>query len=371
MAKDLYEILGVPRTASADELKSAYRKLARQHHPDVNPNNPEAEEKFKEIGSAYAVLSDPEKRAQYDRFGTTEEVPQDPFFQGGAGFGDLFDMFFGQAGGGGGRRRSGARDGGDIEARIQLSLNEVITGTERELSFQRLTACESCSGTGAEGGETPKTCPQCQGQGVVNRIQNTFLGQVRTQVSCNQCSGTGQIIEHPCKACRGRKQVMTPVSVKITVPPGVDSGATIQMSGEGHQGTGGGRPGDLYVGLTVTENPLFEREGTQIHTQVQLTVAQAALGDEISIDGIDNAYDLHIPAGTQPGDMLTVRNAGLPPLHGGRRGDLHVHCVVEIPKKLNDAQRQAIIALAEAGGESIPHGEKGGGLLGGLFKKKK
>lgn len=371
MAKDLYAILGVSRSASADELKSAYRKLARQYHPDVNPNNPEAEEKFKEVSTAYAVLSDPEKRAKYDQFGVTDDQ-QGPFFQGGSagGFGDLFEMFFGQAGGGA-ARRSPRQHGADLEVRIELDLGEVITGAVRDLSFQRLTACKSCHGSGAEGGAKPEKCPQCGGQGVVSRVQNTFLGQVRTQTTCNRCAGTGEIIANPCKTCRGRKQVMEAATVQVKVPPGVESGAMVHMPGHGHEGTGGGRPGDLYVGLMIHEDERFERDGQHLHTEVELTFAQAALGDHISVAGVDGDYDLDVPPGTQPGDVLAIRGAGLPPLHGGKRGDLYVHAGVVVPKRLNDAQRQAILDLAEAGGERIPNQDGGGGLLGGLFKKKK
>lgn len=372
MAKDLYDLLGVSRTASADELKSAYRKLARQYHPDVNPNNPQAEEKFKEISTAYAVLSDPEKRAQYDRFGTTEDMPQDPFFQGGGGnFGDIFDMFFGGMGGQRQGRRSPRQDGGDLETRIELTLGEVITGTERTLSFQRLTQCQECRGSGAEGGSKPETCSQCQGSGVVTRVQNTFLGQMRTQTTCGRCNGTGEVISSPCKQCRGRKQVATAASVDVKIPPGVESGAVVHLPGEGHEGIAGGRPGDLYVALQVAHDARFEREGLHLHHEAELTFAQAALGDEVVIEGVDGEHDLSIPPGTQPGDVLAIRGAGLPPLHGGKRGDLYVHTNIAVPKRLNDAQRQAILDLAEASGEPIPKGDTGGGLLGGLFKKKK
>lgn len=372
MAKDLYEVLGVPRDASPDDIKSAYRRLARQHHPDVNPNDPSAEERFKEIGAAYEVLKDPEKRAQYDRFGTTDGVPQDPFFQGGAGgFGDLFDMFFGGAAGGGGRRRGSSIPGEDLETRIEISLKEVIEGTERELTFSRYMACESCKGTGAEGGAQPATCTTCQGQGYVTRVQNTFLGQVRTQAPCSTCNGTGQIIQNPCKSCRGRKLVPKTVQVTVKIPPGVETGATIQLTGQGHEGIGGGRPGDLYVGIVVDEGADFEREGLHLHASLSLRFVQACMGDRIKVTGVDGEYDLDVPAGSQPGDVLVVRGAGLPPLHGGRRGDLFFHVTVEVPKKLNDAQRQALLEFAEAGGESVPEGSGGGGLLGGLFKKKK
>lgn len=371
MAKDLYELLGVSRNATAEELKSAYRKLARQYHPDVNPNNPQAEEKFKEISTAYAVLSDPDKRAQYDRFGTTEDMPQDPFQGAGANFGDIFDMFFGGMAGQRPGRRSPRQDGGDLEARVELTLGEVITGTERELSFQRLTQCHECHGTGAEGGAKPETCPQCHGSGVVSRIQNTFLGQVRTQTACNRCGGAGEIIASPCKTCRGRKQVPVAATVEVKIPPGVESGAVVHLPGEGHEGIAGGRPGDLYVALQVVHDARFEREGLHLHLEAELTFAQASIGDEVIIEGVDAEHDLSIPPGTQPGDVLAIRGAGLPPLHGGKRGDLYVHTTVAVPKRLSEAQRKAILDLAEASGEPMPKGDTGGGLLGGLFKKKK
>lgn len=372
MAKDLYEVLGVPRDATADDIKSAYRKLARQHHPDVNPNDPTAEDRFKEIGAAYEVLRDPEKRAAYDRYGTTEGNPQDPFFGGGGGFGDLFDMFFGgAAAGGGGRRRGSSQPGEDLETRVEVSLKEVIEGAERELTFSRYMACDGCGGTGAEGGAQPTQCTACNGQGFVMRVQNTFLGQVRTQTACSTCNGTGQVIQNPCKTCRGRRLVPKSVTVTVKIPPGVETGATIQLTGQGHEGLGGGRPGDLYVGLVVDEGADFEREGLHLHASLTVSFVQACLGDRIKVTGVDGEYDLDVPAGSQPGDVLVVRGAGLPPLHGGRRGDLFFHVTIAVPKKLNDAQRQAIADFAEAGGEPLPEGAKGGGLLGGLFKKKK
>lgn len=372
MARDLYEVLGVPKNATADDIKSAYRKLARQHHPDVNPNDPSAEDRFKEIGAAYEVLRDPDKRAAYDRYGTTDGAPQDPFFGGqGAGFGDIFDMFFGNAAGGAQRRRSATQPGDDLETRVEISLLEVIQGAERELTYQRYGNCDSCKGSGAEGGAQPATCTTCNGQGFVVRVQNTFLGQVRTQAPCGTCQGTGQIIQNPCKTCRGKRQVAKSVSVTVKIPPGVETGATIQLTGQGHEGLGGGRPGDLYVGIVVDEGADFEREGLHLHGSLTLSFVKASLGDRIEVTGVDGNYDLDVPAGSQPGDVLVVRGAGLPPLHGGRRGDLFFHLTVAVPKKLNDAQRQAIADFAEASGEDLPEGAKGGGLLGNLFKKKK
>lgn len=371
MAKDLYEILGVSRTATADEIKSAYRKLARQYHPDVNPNNPEAQEKFKEIASAYSVLSDTDKRANYDRYGTTEDMPQD--FYGGAqsgNIGDIFDMFFGGMGGNarGGRRGRGI-DGDDLEASISLSLEDVIKGREAEIKVRRMGVCGSCNGSGAEGDSKPETCVQCAGEGVVHRIANSFLGQVRTSVPCNRCGGRGQVISNPCKTCNGRRLAANQSTISVKIPPGVESGATMQLTGQGNDGLDGGRPGDVYVRIFVTQDPRFEREGQQLYTAAEVTFAQATLGDELIIEGVDQEHPLKLPAGTQPGELLTIRGAGLPPLHGGKRGDLHVQVRIHVPKKLNDAQRQALLDFAEASGQTVNRGGDGGGLFG-MFKKK-
>lgn len=373
MAKDLYEILGVSRTATADELKSSYRKLARQYHPDVNPGNPEAEEKFKEIGSAYAVLSDPEKRAQYDRFGTTEAGPGDFFQGGGGGINDIFDMFFGNMGGQqqGRTGRRGVRNGGDIEMTINIGLIDVLHGVSQEIKVKRNVGCPDCQGTGSKGGSAPEQCPVCHGEGAVWRVANTFLGSVRTSTPCSNCQATGEVVKDACPTCRGNKVVQQTAPVKVNVPAGVEAGSTIQMSGQGHEGLGGGRNGDLYIHLRIEADRRFEREGQHLYTAMEISFAQAALGDKIGVEGVDGTYDLDVPAGTQPGELLTLRGVGLPPLHGGRRGDLFVQIRVQVPKKLNDSQRQALIDLATAMDERIPEGSDGGGLLGGLFKKKK
>jgi molecular chaperone DnaJ len=367
--RDLYEVLGVSREASQDEIKSAYRRLARQFHPDVNPDNPEAEEQFKEIGHAYNILSDPDKRANYDRYGTVDEMPQDPFFSGSASFTDIFDMFFGGASGGGGRART-AQNGADLHTHVDISLKEVVDGTEKRVRINKLVSCSECGGTGAEGGAQPERCKQCDGAGVVQRIQNTFIGQVRTSTTCPVCNGQGSIISNPCQKCRGRKQVAEQAELSVGVPPGVENGSTMRVPGQGNEGIGGGRPGDLYVGITVKPDPRFERDGQHLHATAEVTFAQAALGDEITVPGIEDSHVLELPAGTQPGQVLNVRGAGLPPLHGGRRGDIYAHVRVSVPKKLTDGQKQLLLQFAEEGGETIPKGDKGG-LLSGLFKKKR
>jgi molecular chaperone DnaJ len=372
MAKrDPYEVLGVARGASADDIKSAYRRLARRYHPDVNPNDPTAEEKFKEVGEANSILSDPERRARFDQYGTTDETPNDPFGGMGGGVSDLFDMFFGGMGQqSGGRRRQG-RDGQDIQSQVELTLKEVITGYETEIEIDRDAECASCHGTGAEGGKQPETCATCRGQGVVSAVRNTFIGQVRTQTTCPTCAGQGTIIKDPCKTCRGVGLTSESAKVALKIPPGVDDGATMHLPGQGGEGTGAGRPGDLYVVLRVKADKRFERRGQTLYTGVDLTFAQASLGDQLEIQGVDEVLPLHIDSGTQPGTQNVIKGAGLPPLHGGRRGDLVVEARVKVPTKLNEAQAKLIKELAEVSGEPIPKGDEKSGFLGGLFSKKK
>ena len=366
--RDLYEVLGVARTASQDEIKTAYRKLAREYHPDVN-KAPDAEEKFKEIGSAYNVLSDPERRARYDQFGATEDMPQDPFFAGSASMADIFDMFFGGMGAQTARPRT-AMNGADLETHVELQLAEVVAHVDKEVHVNRLVACPDCHGTGAEGGEAPESCRQCGGAGVVSRVQQTFIGTVRTQTACPVCGGAGVVIKNPCHLCHGRKQVPERTSMTVTIPAGVESGVSLRVQGKGNEGIGGGRPGDLYVTIAVKPDSRFDRQADDLHTGLSVTFAQAALGDSLMVPGIDGDHELELKAGTQPGEVLTVRNAGLPPMRGGRRGNLYVHVNVTVPAKLDEPQRAMLIKFAESRGEPIPKGDRGS-LLSGLFKKKK
>lgn len=374
MAKrDPYEVLGVPRDASADEIKSAYRRLARRYHPDVNPDDPSAKEKFQEIGEAYGVLSDADRRARFDRFGTTEDAPSDPFFGGGVGgaggIADLFEMFFGGMGQAGPQRAHG-RNGEDVRIDINLTLNEVITGAHMEASVNRSALCGECNGLGTEGGKPPETCNTCKGSGMVTRVQNTFIGAVRTSTPCPTCRGEGTIIKDPCHVCKGHGTVMETARVNVTIPPGVETGQTIHMPGQGGEGVGMGRSGDLYVVLHVTDEDRFERHATTLLTYAQITFAQAALGDTVEVEGVEQNFDLEVPAGTQPGDQLIIKNAGLPPLHGGKRGDLVVQAVVKVPEKISEAQEKLLREFAKLGGEPDPKGQSKG-LLGNLFGKRK
>lgn len=365
--RDPYEVLGLSRAASPDEIKSAYRRLARKHHPDVNQEDPHAEETFKEIGQAYAVLSDPDRRARFDQFGTLDEQPGG-FYQGGS-FTDLFDMFFG------GGVQTGVdprlQDGDDVRAEVELTLGEVVTGAEKDVRYRHYVRCASCGGNGAEPGTEPETCPRCGGSGSITQVRDTFLGSIRTSMTCGQCRGAGKIIKKPCPTCKGQGLVVGDATGTVQIPAGVRHGSTLHLPGKGSEPAGMGRPGDLYVVVGVREDPRFERHGQDLHGRLELTFAQATLGDEIVIEGVDDEYDLAIPSGTQPGTILTIRGAGLPPLHGGRRGDLHLHSTVRVPERVSDAQAEAILNLAELSGERVPKPPEPGGILGGLFKKKK
>jgi molecular chaperone DnaJ len=368
---DPYEVLGVPRDASADEIKSAYRRLARKYHPDVNPGDHAAEEKFKEIGSAYSVLSDPDKRARFDRFGTTDDQPQD-FFQGGqaGGFGDLFDMFFGGMGGGRTRQQRIGRDGGDIEIQIELTLVDVLNGVHKEVTVDRMTECDACGGNGGENGEPPTACETCRGTGMVTQVRDTFIGRMQTSAPCGTCRGQGWTVKNPCKTCSGNGVVPQQARIMITIPVGVENGNTLQVPGQGHEGMAGGSPGNLYAHLRVKKDKRFERDGQTLYTMISATFAQAALGHTVKFEGVAEEHELEIPAGTQPGAQFSIKQAGLPPLHGGRRGDLIVQVEVKVPTKLNETQAKLLREFAEVSGEDLPNAENRG-LLGGLFGKKK
>jgi molecular chaperone DnaJ len=343
--RDYYEVLGVSRTCTEQELKSSYRKLAMQYHPDRNPGNREAEEKFKEASEAYSILSDENKRAQYDRFGHQA-------VSGGAGgfdpsafqdlseiFGDLFG--FGDAFGGG-RRRSRAQRGADLRADIEIELKDVISGRSTEIPIRKTESCESCRGTGGAGGKQPQTCSACGGRGQL-RYQQGFFSVART---CGTCSGTGQVITDPCKTCRGEGRVIREHRMTIEIPPGVEDGTRIRYQGEGEAGVFGGPPGDLYIVLAVKEDSFYAREGNNLHCMVSISLPQAALGTEVTVPTFEGDYKLKVPAGVQSGQQIPIRNKGVPALRGRGRGDLVVHVEVQIPKKLTARQRELLEELA-------------------------
>lgn len=374
MSQDPYSVLGVPRDASADEIKSAYRKLARQHHPDVNPDNPEAEEKFKEISVAYAVLSDPEKRARFDQYGETEE-PQGgnyaDFFGGSAGFADIFGMMEEAFGMGGRRGRSSGADGDDHRAEVTLTLNEVLTGVDKTIKYKRMATCSTCEGSGAEPGTSPETCTTCNGSGSVTRMQQTILGSIRTTTSCGTCQGTGRIVKSPCSTCNGRGLEVVSATLSVTVPPGIENGVALRLHGKGSDGTGGGRAGDLYVVVSVANDPRFERHGRDLVTRYKMTYSQAVLGDHVEVEGLSGPLQFNIDPGSQPNAHFKIRGEGLPKLQGGSRGDLIVVCELSVPKKVGEEQADLLRRLAESMGEAVPKGIESAGFLGGLFGKKK
>jgi molecular chaperone DnaJ len=366
---DPYEALEVGRDATPEDVKSAYRRLARKYHPDVNPNNPEAEEKFKEVSYAYSILSDPEKKARFDQYGTTEEAPQDPF-QGAGGFQDLFEAFFGGMGGAAqqGRRRSRDRDGEDLRTEGVVTLKEVLEGTKKNIEYKRMKTCSACNGTGGEGGQKPETCPTCDGNGAVTRVQQTLLGNMRTTAPCHTCGGTGQVIKDRCHECTGRGLVVAREKVEVSIPAGVEDGNVLRVPGRGSDGVGQGAPGDLYVVVHVATDHKFERNGRDLFTTAEITFAQAALGDLIEVDGIDEKIELEVEPGTQPGQEMVARGKGLPRLHGGNRGDLRVTAKVKVPKKIDGEQQDLLRKFAEMRGEPVPKGRDS--LIGKIFKKK-
>jgi molecular chaperone DnaJ len=354
--RDYYEVLGVSRTASAEELKRAYRKLALQFHPDRNPNDPQAEARFKEINEAYEVLSDQSKRQRYDTFGHSAQGM--PGFDG-AGFGginDIFDMFFGAAAGG--RTRTGPRRGSDLRLDLRLTFEEAVFGVKRELTIPRAEACGACRGSGAEAGTSPQTCPQCRGSGQVRRATQSIFGQIVNVASCPRCNGEGKVIERPCKSCGGSGHRPGEKKVRVNIPAGVDSGSQIRLTGEGEVGPRGGAPGDLYIVIQVKPHPVLKRNGTDVIYELPLSVAQAALGDTVEIPTVDGPEKIEIAPGTQYGKTIRINGRGVPQVRSGRRGDQLVYVRVVIPTNLTEEQRQALQQLGGISGKP-QHIEKG------------
>jgi molecular chaperone DnaJ len=356
--RDYYEVLGVSRSATGEELKRAYRKLALQFHPDRNPNDPQAEARFKEINEAYEVLSDQSKRQRYDTFGhSAQGTPGFDF--GGAGFGginDIFDMFFGAAAAG--RGRTGPRRGADLRLDLRLTFEEAVFGVERELTIPRAEACQACGGSGAEAGTSPQTCPQCRGSGQVRRATQSIFGQIVNVASCPRCNGEGKVIERPCKTCGGSGHRPGEKKVRVNIPAGVDSGSQIRLTGEGEIGPRGGAPGDLYIVLQVKPHPVLKRNGTDVVYELPLSVAQAALGDTVEIPTVDGPEKIEIAPGTQYGKTIRISGRGVPHVRSGRRGDQLVYVRVVIPTSLTEEQRQALRQLGGISGKP-QHIEKG------------
>ena len=355
--RDYYEVLGVDKSASADEIKKAYRKSAMKYHPDRNPGDKEAEEKFKELGEAYEVLSDPDKKSRYDQFGF---AGVDPNYGGGAGgfnggfggfgdFGDLGDIF-GSFFGGGGRRQSTQnmpRRGENVGARLDLTFEEAAFGAEKEVAAQRIENCSVCNGSGSADGKI-ETCSQCNGAGQVYVTQNIMGMRMQTQSTCPQCSGRGKIVKNPCNTCRGKGKVRRTQKIKVNVPAGIDHGQTVRLRGEGCVGSNGGPNGDLMVDVYIRQHPIFERDGVHVYCEVPITFTQAALGAEIEVPTLDGKVKFDIPEGTQTGKLFSLTGKGIPAVNNPkRRGDHRFTVVVETPTKLTKEQKELLKKLDE------------------------
>lgn len=361
MANDLYAVLGVDKTASDDEIKKAFRKKARELHPDVN-KAPDAEDRFKELNEAYDVLSDPSKRAQYDRFGTIpgasggggqQYVDLEDLFGGGFGMGDLFSSFFG--GGGGSSRAQMRKEGRDMGVGLRITLEEAAAGVKKEIVYDRLAPCPDCGGSGlAEGGQEV-TCPDCNGQGRVVTVQHTFLGDMQSASTCPRCSGSGKIIENPCPECEGQGRVPDRQRISVDIPVGIRDNQQLRLSGYGEAGIRGAAAGDLIVTVRIEEHEFFERQGDDLHCSAAISMVQAALGAEIEIDSIFEGEKVRvtIPDGCQYGQTVKVKGYGMPKFRSDARGDLLVHVEVRIPSRLSKAEREILEKLADEMGEDV------------------
>ena len=363
--KDLYEILGVDRNASQEEIKKAYRRLAKKYHPDLNPGDKEAEQKFKEINEAYEILSDPQKRAQYDQFGHAA-FEQGGSQQGGFGgfgeggfdfdfggfgdiFGDIFSDFFGT-----GRRKAekGPKKGADIRYDLTLTFEEAAFGTEKEIEVERFEVCDVCHGTGVKPGSRPETCPVCHGTGEIRQTQNTPFGRIVNIRTCPRCHGEGKIITDPCQKCGGTGRIRKRRKIKVTIPAGIDEGQMLTLRGEGEPGLRGGPNGDLYIVIHVKPHEIFKREGYDVYVKIPISFADAALGGEIKIPTLDGMVSFTIPEGTQTGTKFKLRGKGIPHIGGRGRGDQIVEVYVEVPKRLSEKQKELLREFKRLEGEN-------------------
>lgn len=359
--RDYYDVLGVSRDADAEALKKAYRALALEYHPDRNPDDPGAETKFKEASEAYAVLSDDEKRGQYDRFGHAglgNGGPGGPgvdfdFQSFGDVFGDLFGDLFG--GRGGGRRRGRGQRGADLRYNLEIDLQDVLEGREVTIEVPRMLACEPCEGTGVASGSAPQQCSRCQGSGQAIFQQGLF----RISRPCDQCSGSGWVVTDPCSTCRGSGRTEGQKTLQVRIPAGVEDGMRLRVAGEGEAGIAGGPAGDLYVVILVEAHPLFARHGADLECEVPISFVQAALGDEIDVPTLDGRVQMRIPEGTQAGKLMRLRGRGLPQLRGRERGDQYVRIFVEVPTQLSGEQREILERFAEVSGTDVSPVTKG------------
>ncbi len=358
--RDYYEVLGLQKGASDEEIKKAFRKLAKENHPDLHPGDKAAEERFKEINEAYEVLSDQEKRQRYDQFGFAGVDPSYGAgagaggagfggFDGFGGFGDLGDIFESFFGGGGGSRRNanGPRRGENLRAGLDLSFEEAAFGCQKEVQVSRIEDCADCHGTGCAPGTTAEVCPDCRGSGQVRRAQRTAFGMMQTTVTCDRCRGAGKIIHSPCPTCKGKGAVRHNKTVSVTIPAGIDDGQTLSVRGQGHRGSNGGPAGDLLVTVRVRPHPLFERDDTSVLYRMNINVVQAALGAEVEVPTLDGKVKYTIPEGTQSGTVFRLRGKGIPRLNSSGRGDQFVTVNVEIPRGLSAEQKELLTELGE------------------------
>lgn len=361
MTRDYYELLGVSQHATDDEIKKAFRALARQYHPDANPNDPDAAERFKEIGEAYETLRDPERRRRYDMFGPEGAAAGAgaPFGAGQFGLNDLFDAFFGgdMFGGPGARGSAGPMRGADAEVVLDLTLVDVVNGARKTLDLHMPIACDRCNGSGCASGTHPERCATCNGTGEMRQVRRSLLGQLVTATPCTSCSATGQVIPSPCDACHGAGYVDADTSIDVEVPRGIDDGQRLRLSGRGPAAPRGGPAGDLYVAVRVAPHPDFERRGDELwHTQ-PVSIVQAALGTQMELSTLDGPQSLTVPPGTQPGTLLRMRGFGVPSLRNGRRGDLVVQVNVNVPTDLSQEEAELLAQFATMRGEHVtpPH----------------
>jgi molecular chaperone DnaJ len=357
VATDYYELLGVSRSATPDEIKRAFRRLARELHPDTGHGDAEAEARFKQVAHAYEVLSDPDKRRRYDTYGpdgVNGGTPAgDPFGFGG-GLGDVFEAFFGGSPfGGRGSRPAGPPPGADLEVVADLEFTEAVFGCEHAVSVRTAVACAACAATGAADGTEPVTCYECQGTGQVQRVRQSLIGQMVTSSPCARCGGSGQIIASPCAECRGEGRTVEERTYTVDIPAGVDSGSTLRLSGRGAVGPRGGAAGDLYVHLRVQPHPRFERDGADLHSALRLPYTQATLGTTLDFETLDGVEELEIPRGTASGTTFRLRGRGVPHLERRNRGDLLVNVVVDVPTDLSEDEEEVIRRLAELRGEPV------------------
>ncbi len=363
--RDYYEVLGVNKDASDDEIKKAYRQAAKKYHPDLHPGDKEAEEKFKEVNEAYEVLSDSEKKARYDQFGHAGVDPN--YGAGGAGspfgqdidFGDIFSSFFGGFGGRRSANPNAPRRGSDIETQLYISFEEAAKGCKKTVQYQAVSTCKDCNGTGAQKGTSPKTCSACGGRGQVTINQRTPFGVVQTSRPCDACRGRGKIIETPCRTCNGRGQVRRKKTVEVNIPAGINDDQVLNVAGHGNSGTNGGPAGDLHVYIGIRPHPIFERRGDDVWCDLPITFTQAALGATVTVPTLDGkaSYDIH--EGTQPGDVFKLKGKGIQHLGSKGRGDQYVKVVIEVPKNLNSKQKQLIREFDSAVSEKNYQKRKG------------